>query len=485
MEQLPAADAVFLAMEMPGISAHVGGLTILDPSESPDFSFEKLVRTVDERIRYEPRFTQKLRELPLGLDRPYLVDDPDFDIRDHIHRIGVPAPGGLRELSELVSYLHERPLERDRALWELWFIEGVEGDKCAMFMKSHHCLMDGVAGSSLGELLCDLEPDPPAGQLPPAAAAHAVSAQGEQRSYSDLHIGLRAAVHLVEAPRRLFDFGAGMLRQTAGTLLASRREGAPPLPFDVPATPFNKDVGPRRAFAAASVSLDDVKKVKAHFDVTVNDVILAITGTALRQYLQARDALPEQSLVCLIAVSKREVGDDTLGNQVTMAPCLWASDEPERVERLLQIHRNAEIAKELQADYDADFLAGLGGSVPPGLAHLFFRLLPPDVATALVPGNVLISNVRGTPVPLYVAGARIETMYPLSIIAPSQGLNCTVVSYMGRVDVGFIADPDLVDDVWELTEHVPRALAELLADVEKEQAFLEAATANTLGREVA
>lgn len=456
MEQLPGADTVFLSLETPNAPAHVGGLTILDTRESPDFSFEKLLATIDERIRLEPRFTRKLRELPLGIDRPYLVDDPDFDVRRHVHRIAVPAPGGLRELTELASYLHSRALDRDRPLWEMWFIEGVEGGRCALLMKSHHCLMDGMAGAGLGELLCDLEPDPP----PRSAASDFPLDAG--RSYGDLEVGLRAAVHLAQAPRKMLGFGARMLRQTAGMLLSSRREGSPPLPMFVPHTRFNGDVGPRRAFSCASVSLNDVKAVKKHFDVTVNDVMLALTGSALRAYLEARDELPDESLVAVVAVSKRSEGDAEVGNQVTMVPCVWATDEPDPVERLMKIHRNAEISKELSANYDADMTVGLGESLPPGLAHLFMRTASVEIARTFAPGNVVVSNVRGTPVPLYVAGARIETMYPLSLLAPSQRLNVTVVSYMGKVDVGFVVDADAIDDVWCLADEVPRALQELL-----------------------
>ncbi len=470
MEQLPGSDTAFLALETPGAPAHVGGLTILDPTTSSDFSFEKLVKTVDQRIRLEPRLTRKLFELPLGLDRPYLVDDPDFDTRNHIHRIAVPSPGGLRELAELASYLHSRPLDRDRPLWELWFIEGVEGGKCAMFMKSHHCLMDGASGAGMGELLCDLEPNPTPGQLPPAALARAAADEKAEPTYSDLEIGLRAARHLAEGPGKLLGFGARMLRQTAGMLLASGQEGAPPLPFSIPDSPFNRDVGPRRSFSGTSVCLDDVKTVKKHYDVTVNDVVLAITGTALRNYLLKRSELPDESLVSIIAVSTRAEGDDATGNRVTMVPCVWATDEPDPVERLKKIHRNADVSKEVSANYDADMLAGVGDALPPGLTNFFMRTFAPSMASVMTPGNVLVSNVRGTPVPLYVAGAKIETMYPLSILMPSQGLNITVVSYMGKVDVGFVADPDLVDDVWALAEEVPGALAELVEAVEKESA---------------
>jgi len=462
MEQLPGADTIFLALETANTPAHVGGLTVLDASESPDFGFEKLLTLIDERIQLEPRFTCLLHELPLGIDRPYLVRDPDFDVRRHVHRIAVPTPGGMPELAELAAYLHSKGLDRDRPLWEMWFIEGVEGGRCALLMKSHHCLMDGMAGAGLGELLCDLEPDPP--PRAPTVSARSI----EDHEYGDLAMAVRAALHLAQGPGKLLDFGARMLRQTAAMLLSSRQEGAPPLPFAVPATRFNANVGPRRAFGFASVCLDDVKAVKRHFDVTVNDVVLALTGSALREHLAARNELPDESLVSIVAVSKRAEGDGGIGNQVTMVPCVWATDEPDPVTRLKKIHRNANLAKELSAHYDADMTTGMGEALPPGLTSFFMRSLGPAVSTALAPGNVVVSNVRGTPVPLYVAGARIDTMYPLSILAPSQGLNITAVSYMGKVDVGFIVDPDLVDDVAELAAGVPKALAELVEAIARD-----------------
>ena len=209
---------------------------------------------------------------------------------------------------------------------------------------------------------------------------------------------------------------------------------------------------------------------KEHYDVTVNDVMLALNGTAIRNYLLRSNQLPDKSLVSIIAVSKRAEGDEEMGNKVTMVPCVWASDEPDPVERLKKIHRNANVSKKVTANYDADMLGGMGEAIPPGLTNFFMQKLAPRMASVMTPGNVVVSNVRGTPVPLYVAGAKIETMYPLSILMPSQGLNITVVSYMGKIDVGFIADPNLVDDVWALAEEVPGALAELLEAVEKETA---------------
>ncbi len=161
MKQLPGSDAIFLSMETPNVHAHTGGLTILDPSTCDDFSFEKLKAVTAQRIRLAPKFTWKLREVLFGLDRPYWIEDPDFDVANHMHRIGVPQPGGMRELGDLCSDLFAHKLDRRRPLWEMWYIEGLEGGKVALFSKTHHCMIDGVSGSDLGQLMCDVEPSPP------------------------------------------------------------------------------------------------------------------------------------------------------------------------------------------------------------------------------------------------------------------------------------------------------------------------------------
>jgi WS/DGAT/MGAT family acyltransferase len=457
MEQLSGADSVFLALETPAAPQHVGGLMVLDPSGASGFGFEAVRRTVAERIPLAPRFTMRLREVPLGLDRPYLVEDPAFDPAAHVRRIAVPSPGGIRELADLAAYLMSRPLDRGRPLWELWYVEGVAQGRVAMVMKSHHCLMDGMAASGLGELLCDLSPDPASRPQPPAAAVPRAAAVEP----SALGVALRAAGHLASAPVELARFGGRVLRQAVATLATLARPDAPPLPYGLTRLRLNGIPGAARGFACASVPLSRVKAVKQHFDVTVNDVLLALTGSALRRYLISRGELPEEPLFALIAVSKRAEGDAAPGNQVTVAPVCWETDVGDPVERLARIHRNASLAKELARGFDGDFLRGLGQAIAPGVLNLAMRLgsalAPP------LPGHVVVSNVRGTPVPLYVAGARIEAMYPMSILGPGQGLNVTVVSYMDRVDLGFTVAPELVPDAWSLAEGVPLALEELEA----------------------
>jgi WS/DGAT/MGAT family acyltransferase len=190
-------------------------------------------------------------------------------------------------------------------------------------------------------------------------------------------------------------------------------------------------------------------------------VVLALTGSAIRHYLVQRGELPKQSLVATIAVSMRAEGDTSADNQVTTASIPWATDRADPVARLLRIHRAAERAKQSARGADSQILSQLGEAFAPGLVNLFFRIGAERGAALFMPGNAVVSNVRGTPVPLYIGGARIESMYPLSILAPTQGLNITAVSYCGRIDVGFTVDPDLVPDPWLLADGIPLALEEL------------------------
>lgn len=460
MLQLSGADSMFLSMETERTTGHVGGLSILDPSDAPDFSIARLIEMMEERMAYEPRFSMKLKRVPYGLDKPYLVDDHDFRVRDHIKRISAPAPGGLKEVAELIGYLHEQRLDLTRPLWEAWIIEGLEDGRVGMYMKTHHALMDGQASSDLSTILCDLEPNPKQPfSLPQIREREKRFVEG----YSDFEIRVRAARELVKAPRKILGLASNLIRTGVATSLASFMDSEAP-PSSAPRLRFNGKVGKHRGFVCSRVALEDIKRVKKHFDTTVNDVVLAVSGAAMREYLLEQGELPEEQLVVMIAISTREEGDKSMGNQVTSVPCGWATDLEDPVERLLQIHRNAEKSKQFAKNYDADLIGGMGDALPPALADLMMSSVGDS---APVMANALVSNVRGTPFPLYSAGARIEAMYPMSILQDTQGLNITVVSYCDHVDFGFTYDPDLLPDPWTLAEKVPSAMEELVKATEQ------------------
>ncbi|MDJ0853471.1 MAG: wax ester/triacylglycerol synthase family O-acyltransferase [Myxococcota bacterium] len=457
MRQLAPLDAVFVSLETPDSPTHIGGLTLLDPSTSPEFGFERLREIVGSRLALSPRFGWKLREVPFGLDLPYWVDHERFDLDDHVRRIAVPSPGGMNELTELAGYLFSQPLDRNRPLWEVWFIEGVEGGRTALVMKMHHCLMDGVSGAGLAELLCDLQPEPTEAPLLPVDSKERA---GPGPAWSD--IARRGIDNALERPRHL----ARHLKSFAAKAVDSLRDPADlPMPSRVPRASFNGRIGRRRALACAEVSFDAIKSVKKHFDVTVNDVVLAVTGGALRRVLTECDELPGASLVALVPMSTRAQGDVKLGNQITECAVSWATDVADPAERLRRIHASAERAKDATRSTGANLMKACGEVLPPGLFNLMYRAAQ-SASELPMPGNAVVSNVRGTPVPLYIAGARVEGMYPMSILAPTQGLNITVVSYCGRVFFGFTVDPDLVPEPWRIADAIAPALAELEAAAE-------------------
>ena len=453
MEQLPGSDALFLAVETDTVYAHIGGLTILDPSGAPGFSYARLVEITEERLRQVPRFTKKLRRVPFDLDRPYLVDDPDFEVEKHIHRIAVPSPGGVHELAEVVGHLYARHLDRRKSLWQMWFIEGLAKGRVALFLKTHHAIMDGAAGAGLAELLFDTEPHPrPRPMARKAPHARAPCEPGA------LLLATRGLQSMMRTPFRLLRYGLQVARQLR-VMLPYLREPEMPSVTGLPRVSFNAPLGPERAFAWTSVPLATVKEVKNHFGVKVNDVFLALTGSAVRRYLKARGELPDEPLVAGVPVSTRSEEDASLGNQLTATSVSCATDLPDPAERLLQIHKSATTAKEMEKAMRAQELSALGDTAPPRLINLAFRALAGAGLSA--PMNVAVSNIAGPSIPLYVAGARIDHIYPMSLLLPKSGLNVTVFSYCGQVDFGFTVDPEQVPDPWSLAKGIPGALTEL------------------------
>jgi WS/DGAT/MGAT family acyltransferase len=229
----------------------------------------------------------------------------------------------------------------------------------------------------------------------------------------------------------------------------------------VPRVSFNAEIGPRRAVAWTTVSLSDIRAIKKHCDVKVNDVVLELCASAVRRYLEAQGELPAQPLVVSVPVSTRSAGDKALGNQVASMMIGWATDIADPVERLVKISENAAHAKEMTQALRAREIQAMGDTVAPAVLNLAYRMISASAAALPIPANTVVSNVPGAPIPLYLAGGRIESAYPISIIMPGMGLNITVLSYVDRVDFGFTVDPDLVPDPWYLSDGIAIALEEL------------------------
>lgn len=463
MRRLSGVDADLLYAETPNAHLHVGALLILDPSTSPwPFGVETWRQLIEAHLSELPPLRQRLAEVPFGIDRPYWVDDPHFDLGRHVRRIAVPAPGGARELGALVGDLCSYKLDRTAPLWEMWFIEGVEHGRVALLFKAHHCCMDGMTGALMLGRLLTTEPTAPRldGARWQPEPGHAIPSPLERFASGLRHI----AATPWEARTPLGDT-VRSIRKLANTWRA-KPEGAPPLPFTAPRTRLNRDITPHRGFAFVEVPLEPVKRVKKHFEVKVNDVAVALCAGALREYLRARGELPKEPLIAAIPVSIR-TGEQMagFGNAVSGLFATLATHVDDAGERLRAIHEGTVAAKRIYesgvedavmewADLSLPSAVALAGKLWTWM-HLSERL-PPIF-------NLLISNVPGPPVPLYAGGARLVSCHPMGPLVGNVALNVTVMSYRDVLGFGLLGCPEVIPDLWEIAERVPAALDELVA----------------------
>ena len=464
MERLGGLDAAFLYFETPSMHMHVCGLLLLDPSTMEGgYRFDHIRQLLVERFPLMPAMSRKLVTPPFNLGRPYWVRDPDFDLDYHLRRIAVPSPGGERDLAEVVGEIASRPLDRSRPLWEMWVIEGLAEGHVALFAKMHHATIDGISGANLMVYLFDLEPRPAAPpDLPEITAA--------ERVPGDLELLGRGALETLTRPLEVARLLPATAVRLGGVLVrAGRRRGQGlPAPFTAPRTSFNAVITPHRTIAFTEVPLAAVKEVKEAFDAKVNDVVTAVVSGALRQYLLQGNELPDKPLVAAVPVS---VHDQTAGQEGTTKLSLMFSslmtDVADPVERLRAITESNARAKEAYGMVGADTLMKWAEHAAPNTFSLAARLYSSLRLSERHPvvHNLILSNVPGPPVPLYMAGARLAGLFPLGPIMDGAGLNVTVLSNEDRIGVGFIACRELVPRLWDLADAVPAALDELLTAV--------------------
>ncbi len=461
VERLSGLDASFLYLETPAQLMHVCGVLVLDPATIPGgYSFTALRDEIARRVADVPAFTRKIRKVPLGLDHPVWVHDEHFEIEHHIHRLALPAPGGYDELVELTSHLAGLPLARSRPLWEMWVIEGY-GDKVVVFSKMHHATVDGVSGSNLISHLCSLEPDAPP-----------IQGEEEPRTYEASpgrrQLLVRGVLSQVTRPVLAARLLSPSYSLVAKTLTRAVQGTAMAAPFTAPRTSFNATITAHRAIGFADMELEDVKAIKDATGTTVNDVVLAVAGGALRSYLEDREELPATSLLATVPVSVRDDSVRSSGaNKVSALFARLGTDIADPLERLRGLAVSNRHAKEHQRAVPADALQDWAEFAAPrtfGLAVRAYAGLRLAERHPVV-HNLVISNVPGPPFPLYFMGARIEALIPLGPVFHGAGLNITVMSNDGRLHVGVIACRDSMPDVTGLAERFPKALAELRAAV--------------------
>lgn len=455
MERVGPQDASFFYLETPAVHQHVGGVQILDPSSRPGgaLRFDEVQRLIASRLHLIPRFRQRALFPPL-LARPVWADDADFDLDFHVRRAALPAPGGRRELTDYVQRVISRPLDRTKPLWEVYLIEGMQDGLAAILTKVHHALIDGVSAVDIATVMFDLTPHsryphPPdwTPEPPPTQVDLVVDALFENVLHPFQTVA-DAARWTVEAPT--------LAARRAGAVAAGIREilgaGVPP------PSPLNRRIGPNRRFAMAEASLDDFKAVKNALGGTVNDVVLAAVAGALHRLLRHRgETVRGDTLRAMVPISVRPAGERPEGGNrlSTFFVDLPVGDLPAR-RRLEIIRQTTRDLKESHRAVGAEFLMNIGTWAPPTIHATAARL-----AARTRFFNLVVSNVPGPQVPIYVAGARLLAAYPIMPLAETVGLSVACTSLAGTMAFGLVGDWDTMPDLDVLADALRRSIADL------------------------
>src|SRR3954452_14393193 len=473
MRQLTSLDAQFLALENARQTGHVGSLAMLDASTAPGgrFGCGQVTHLLSERGAQLPPLRWRLAPVPFGLDHPYWVEEAEIDLGYHVREMALASPGSDHQLADQVARIMSRPLDRARPLWELYVIEGHEDGLVAVLTKIHHSVIDGLSGAEIMGLLLDLTPE--GREVPPPAEDDL--ADPEPGSLQMLGLGLlgvpryplrmlralpKAMPNMKDTPFGIFP-GVGTLSRLAG--MAQRDAHVRP-DLVAPKTRFNGRISPHRRFAFGQLSLDEFKAVKNAHGATVNDVVVSVCAGATRRWLIAHDDLPDTPLVAQVPVSVRtDEQFGTYGNRILLMAAPLYTDIADPVERLRRTHEALLEMKERHRALPAALLQDANNFIPPAVFARAARLTF-GYSTSR-PGrptwNLVISNVPGPQFPLYMAGAKLIANYPVSVITDGMGLNITVMSYLGHLDFGIVADRDQMPDLPKLTDWLVEAVDEL------------------------
>lgn len=436
MKPVRLLDAAFLHAETPATPMHVGALFVLErpATRSRKPFYQRFRELVAGRLGDSEVFSRRLARLPLGLANPFWATTHAIDLSHHVRHATLPRPGNLRQLENRVARLHEPLMDRRRPLWELHVIDGLEGGRVALYVKTHHAGLDGHTAQLFLQAFVDTEARARTGSrpLPPADRDSLAAVLLAGASHQAAEIG--------RLPTRLFE-----LAGAAATLLRSRDAAAPATPRTV----LNEVVSGRRNFATAEIDLDDARAVARHARVKVNDVLLAITAGATRRWLLQRGLLPRQPLLAGVPVSARADGDTDHSIQVAFISVALHTGVADPLARLAAIHASSLPAKDSAGTFKAlipDDVPSIG--LPWLLGGAAWLVSHPDVADRVpLPFNMVVSNVPGPPVPLFIAGCRVLTYLPVSIVYHGVGLNVTAYSYDGKLFIGLTSCPDLLPDL--------------------------------------
>ncbi|MDQ1694667.1 MAG: diacylglycerol O-acyltransferase / wax synthase [Frankiaceae bacterium] len=467
-DRLSSLDVSFLYLETPTTAMHVGGVAIFDPPKatrpagSAGFDYEALCDLVSERISLVQRYRQKVRWVPGHLANPVWVDDEEFDITYHVRRSALPRPGTLDQLRELVGRVQSRQLDRNRPLWEIYLVEGLEDGRFAIITKTHHAMVDGISAVDISTLILDVGTTPR--QVPDDGWVPAREPSGLDLVVGAFADNLRRPTQVVDTVRAGVTDARATAQRALGAatgLVSAVRSSLRP----APASPLNATIGEQRRFGMAATELDDYKRIRKAHGGTVNDVVLATVAGALRVWLLTRgeSVTPKTVVRAMVPVSVRsEDQSGALGNRVSALFVDLPVGEPSPVLRLHQVSYAMKGHKESGQAVAADAMVALTGFAPPTIHSAAARLASGFTRRLF---NVVVTNVPGPQFPLYAAGAQMLECYPVVPLAKGQGVSIGLTSYNGGVYYGLNADRDTMPDVDVLAQCIEESLGELLETV--------------------
>jgi WS/DGAT/MGAT family acyltransferase len=456
-DRLSPLDVSFLYMEEPTTPMHVGGVAIFELPES-GFDYERLVRLIRDRISLVPRYRQRVRWVPGRLANPVWVDDEHFDVTYHVRRSALPRPGTDEQLNELVARIMSRPLDRDRPLWEMYLVEGLEGDRFAILTKTHHAMVDGATAVDIGQVILDGSPVPRQVEVEPWRP---------HREPSSVELVAGAVNEIARSPKAVVDTVRSSMvdvqetvghvgRNVVGLASAARTMSRP-----ARSSPLNAHVGAARRFATARTDLESLKAMKRAHGGTINDVVLTIMAGALRSWMMTRgeSVTPRSSIRAMVPVSVR-TPNDTSGNQIAAFLCDLPIGEADPVIRLERIRFEMDMLKETGQMLGATALVSVASFTPPTVHSLGARVVS-GLSRRVY--NVVITNVPGPQLPLYAGGALMLAAHPVVPLARGQAVSVGLTSYNGGVFFGLNADREAMPDVDVLAQCIDDAVAEMLA----------------------
>jgi len=450
MEFISPVDSMFLLAESREHPMHVGGLQLFEPPEGagPDF-LQQIYQDLITREDVLPTFRKHPAELLGGIANLTWAFDKDLDLEYHLRRSALPSPGRVRELLELTSRLHGSLLDRHRPLWESHLVEGLNDGRFAVYTKIHHSLVDGVSAMRMMRRALSEDPDDHVARVP--WALNGRSPGKVKKSNGPGASPLRSLIGMAEsvaglAPSALHLANKGLLQQQLT------------LPVGAPKTIFNVPIGGARRVAAQSWPIERFMAVKKAAGVTLNDVVLAVCGGALRAYLLERHALPDRPLIAMVPVSLRDESASSGGNQVGALLASLATDREDPAERLKEVsesmRRNKAVFKELPKIQQVALSAF-------NISPLLLSLVSPALGSAAPPFNLVISNVPGSREPLYWNGARLDGNYPLSIALDGQAMNITLSNNADNLDFGLVGCRRSVPSLQRMLGHLEDSLTDL------------------------